>query len=71
MFVNKNELTLVAYLRRLGAHTRARFLECMFVLLLNEAICVKCLLRYSKVLWEEKDREKFMNKFTGILLKKG
>lgn len=39
-----------SYLRRFGAHTRARFLACMLVLLLNEAMWARCRIRYSKVL---------------------
>lgn len=38
------------YLRRFGAHTRARFRACMLVLLLKEAIWARCRIRYSKVL---------------------
>lgn len=41
-----------SYLRRFGAHTRARFLACMLVLLLNEAMWARCRIRYSKVLKE-------------------
>lgn len=40
------------YLRRFGAHTRARFRACMLVLLLNEAMWARCRIRYSKVLKE-------------------
>ena len=38
------------YLRRFGAHTRARFLACMLVLLLKDAMWARCRIRYSKVL---------------------
>jgi hypothetical protein len=39
-----------SYLSRFGAHTRARFLACMLVLLLKEAMWARCRIRYSKVL---------------------
>lgn len=47
------------YLRRLGAHTKARFLVCILVMLLKEARWVRCLIRYSSVLqWFHMKREK-------------
>lgn len=50
------------YLRRLGAHTKARFLVCMLVMLLKEARWVKCLIRYSSVLqWFHMKKEKCVN----------
>lgn len=47
------------YLRRFGAHTKARFLVCMLVMLLKEARWVRCLIRYSNVLqWFHTKKEK-------------
>ena len=57
------------YLKRLGAHTIAKFLACMFVMEQLPARQAKCLMRYSSVL-ESKSQTFSTTEHTGLTFTK-